>query len=349
MATPSPILTTDQTMSELPPAVTVIIVNFNAGAHLTATLSGLRAQSHRKFRAIVVDNASTDDSISAARFVVQDDSRFEFIMSDINLGFAAANNLAARQAETIWLALLNPDAVPAINWLEQLMMATKRYPDVAMFGSTQINQQDHTLLDGAGDCYFAAGIAWRGGYGWLHTALPPEGEVFSPCAAAALYRRDIFQTLGGLEESFFCYLEDVDFAFRARLQGHRCIQARNASVYHAGSVTSGGAGSDFARYHGTRNMIWCFVRNMPGPLLWPLLPFHVAAIALLWLKASNAGSRQAVGRGIRDAVSQLRTVWSHRNSIQTSRTVSSWDVAQWLVWNPITYARRTASRIVSSG
>jgi len=338
--TPSPFPTHDQTINTVAPAVTVIIVNFNAGAHLAATLTGLRTQSHSDFRAIVVDNASSDDSIAAARHAVDGDARFEFITSRANLGFAAANNLAARQIDTTWLALLNPDATPATDWLEQLMAATKRYPDVTMFGSTQINQRNHALLDGAGDCYFAAGIAWRGGYGWPREALPDEGEVFSPCAAAALYETDTFCAIGGFEESFFCYMEDVDLAFRLRLLGYRCIQVRDAIVYHAGSATSGGTDSVFARYHGTRNTIWCFVRNMPAPLFYLLLPFHISILLVLWLRACRSGMHGPVGRGIIDAVLGLAGPWAQRKRIQAARKVGTMQVAGWLTWDPIEYLRR---------
>src|SRR3546814_17236622 len=65
----------------------------------------------------------------------------------------------------------------------------------------------------------------------------------------------------------FCYLEDVDLGFRMRLSGHRCLQVVDARVHHVGGVSSGGDGSDFARYHGTRNHVWCFAKNMPLPLL----------------------------------------------------------------------------------
>lgn len=333
MATTSPILNTDQTISELPPTVTVIIVNFNAGAHLAATLRGLLVQTHSEFRAIIVDNASSDDSISAARVVVQDDTRFEFIVSETNLGFAAANNLAARQVKSIWLALLNPDAVPATDWLEQLMMATKRYPAASMFGSTQINQRNHALLDGAGDCYFAAGMAWRGGYGWPRIALPPEGEVFSPCAAAALYRRQIFLDAGGFDESFFCYLEDVDLGFRLRLRGHKAIQIADAIVFHwAGGA--GGGSSDFARYHGIRNVVWCFVKNMPAMLFWPLVPVHVGVLTAYGVMAGLRGRGKVFLRSIRDSLAGLPAIWRSRNITQASRVVPWWSIAGALVWNP---------------
>jgi len=83
-------------------------------------------------------------------------------------------------ARAPWLALLNPDATPQPDWLEQLFAATHRHPDAVMFGSTQIDAADAQKLDGTGDHYLATGIPWRGGHAWPVSALPPEGEVFAP-------------------------------------------------------------------------------------------------------------------------------------------------------------------------
>lgn len=329
-------------LSAAPPIATVVIVNFNAGAHLTQTALGLAAQSEPRFRAIIIDNASSDGSVAAAQAAVSGDARFEFIQLPANTGFAAANNLAARRAETPWLATLNPDAIPQKEWLEQLMLATRRHPAAAMFGSTQISQADHDILDGAGDRYFAAGLPWRGGYGWPRTALPPEGETFTPCAAAALYRRQDFLSVGGFDESFFCYVEDVDLGFRLRLRGCRAVQIPAATVFHVGGG-SGGGSSDFARYHGARNLIWCFVKNMPAPLFWPLLPLHVVMLAAYGIMAAIRGRGGLFLRSIRDATRGLPAAWRQRSTIQALRTASWHTIAAAISWNPLACIQRRPS------
>ena len=100
------------------------------------------------------------------------------------------------------------------------MAATRRHPDVVMFGSTQIDVLDQRRLDGVGDHYLVTGLPWRGGHGWSVNELPAEGEVFAPCAAACLIRADAFREANGFDERFFCYVEDIDLAFRLRLGGH---------------------------------------------------------------------------------------------------------------------------------
>lgn len=320
--------------------MSVLVVNYLAGPHLENCLRALLGQTMADFEVIVVDNGSSDGSLIPAMAAVAGDSRFVFDSPGRNVGFAVGNNRAAALSRGVWLATLNPDAFAAPDWLERLLEATARHPDTAMFGSTQRDAGDLGRLDGAGDNYFFAGVPWRGGFGWPALALPPEGEVFGPCAAAAFYRHDAFTAVGGFDESFFCYVEDVDLAFRLRLAGHRCIQVVGAEVRHVGGASSGSSTSDFARYHGLRNLVWCFVKNMPGPLFWSLLPFHVGGVALLVVKAALRGQGRTAFRAIWDALAQLPRIWARRRQVQAARRISSVAVARSLVWSPFSYLRR---------
>jgi N-acetylglucosaminyl-diphospho-decaprenol L-rhamnosyltransferase len=322
------------------PAVSVLIVNYNAGHNLGRTLQGLAVQTNRDFEALVLDNASSDGSAALAQSLSVEDSRFSLERLGENVGFAAGNNLLAATARGPWLALLNPDAVPAPDWLERLLEATRRHPAAVMFGSTQLDAADPLCLDGAGDNYLAIGLPWRGGYGWPLAALPPEGEVFAPCAAACLIRADVFRDAGGFDERFFCYVEDVDLAFRLRLQGHRCIQVRSAVVSHVGGASSGSKGHGFARRHGTRNLMWCFVKCMPSALFWPLLPLHVLALAFLMGRAIATGMALPVGTGIVEGVAGLPSIWASRRILQRARRVGWRRIAGALTWNPLVYLRR---------
>jgi N-acetylglucosaminyl-diphospho-decaprenol L-rhamnosyltransferase len=321
--------------SENTPAVSVLIVNYDSGAHLSNAVQRLMAQSLTDIEVIVIDNGSRDESFVRAQALVGKDKRFLFVEAGSNLGFAAGNNFAASKAHGAWLAFLNPDAVPAPDWLEQLMAATRRHFDVVMFGSTQIDALDPCRLDGAGDHYLATGLPWRGGHGWPAKELPAEAEVFAPCAAACLIRADDFREANGFDERFFCYVEDIDLAFRLRLRGHRCIQVPQAVVEHVGTASAGSEGSAFADRCGTRNLIWCFVKCMPGPLFWPLLPFHMLAV-LLWAARLGRPGWDGLRMGLRG----LPAVWASRTALQRTRRVPWWRIGLALSWNPLAYLRR---------
>jgi GT2 family glycosyltransferase len=304
--------------------VAVIIVNFNSGILLGQCLRHLCAQTRRPERVIVVDNASHDGS--ADRLEAHYPG-VEVIRLDHNRGFASANNLAARSADAVeWLALLNPDAFPEPEWLECLLAAAATDPDCASFGARLLDAGDPDRLDGTGDVYHVSGLAWRRDHGRpVAVGAREAGEIFAPCAAAALYRRAAFFEAGGFDENYFCYFEDVDLGFRLRLLGHGCRYVPDAVVRHVGSAVTGRR-SPFSLYHGHRNLVWTWCKNMPGPLFWLYLPQHVLLNlgALLWFALHGQGL--TLLRAKWDALRGLPRCWRRRHAIQARRRVSSWSL-----------------------
>jgi GT2 family glycosyltransferase len=300
-----------------PVKVAVVVVNWNAGPLLGRCLASLTRQSRPADRVIVVDNASTDDSLALAAEQLRG---VELLRLDVNAGFARANNIAAAAArDADALALLNPDAFPEPGWLAGLVSAAERFPDFGAFASQMRLDAMPDRLDGAGDSYHVSGRAWRNGHnapadGW------PEGEyeVFAPCAAAALYRRAAFEEIGGFDESYFCYFEDVDLGFRLRLHGYRSLYVPSSIVRHVSSALSGYR-SDFAVYHGERNAVWTFVKNMPGPLLWWYLPQHLALNAASLVFYPFRGQGRAVWRAKWHALRGLKPVLARRREEQRAR------------------------------
>ncbi|MBN8530648.1 MAG: glycosyltransferase family 2 protein [Alphaproteobacteria bacterium] len=302
--------------SASPPFFSVLVINYNAGAWLAQCLDALLRQDWREFEVLVADNGSTDGSLGQ----VPNDPRIRVLKLGSNLGFAVANNVAAKEARGDWLATLNPDAFPNRYWLRSLAEGITAHPGVAMFGSTQLLASDDSLIDGTGDQYHILGIPWRANEGRSVRHLPPgDVEVFAPCAAAACYHKEAFLNAGGFDEAFFCYCEDVDLAFRLRLKGHQAVQLRHAMVRHVGSGISGRK-SEFSVYHGFRNRLWVFVKNMPGPLFWPLLVFHLEAQLVLLIRALRQGVLWPAMKGLGAGLLGLPHVWGQRRALQQIRT-----------------------------
>lgn len=304
------------------PAVTIAIVTYNSADVVDTCFQHVRAQDFQDFEVIVVDNASLAGPPS-----LPEDARFRLIRLSENTGFAAANNLAARAARAPWLVTLNPDAFPQPDWLGRLLDAVRARPEAGMAGSLQLRAGAPDTLDGAGDCYSPLGYAWRGLYGRAARLAPATGEAFAPCAAAAIYRLDIFRALGGFDEDFFCYYEDVDLAFRFRLAGWRCVQSAEARVAHVGAGSTRER-SDFAAYHGARNRTWTFFQNMPPLLLGLLTLPHILFAALLATRTGNAA-----WRGFCDALRQLPKAWRKRRRIAAARRLSSFAIAPAFTWS----------------
>ncbi len=143
--------------------VAVLIVNWNGGDLLRRCLESLEKQRRPADQIVVVDNASTDDSLARAAGLL---TRVSLVRLKENVGFARANNIAAREAKDVdALVLLNPDAFADPGWLEALVAAAEREPAAAMFASQMLLASDPDRLDGAGDSYHVSGRAWRNGHG----------------------------------------------------------------------------------------------------------------------------------------------------------------------------------------
>ena len=223
--------------------------------------------------------------------------------------------------------MLNPDAFPDSRWLENLLDAAKKYPEFAVFGSRQLCAEHPNILDGVGDNYHISGLPYRRRHGQQQTSDDLVSvEIFSACAAAAMYRTDILKNVGGFDENYFCYLEDIDLGFRLRIMGQRAKYIPEAVVHHVGSASTGGQHSDFAVYHGHRNLVWTFVKNMPGGLFWLFLPFHVLLNLAEVLVYMGRGQGRVILRAKRDAIKGLPWAWAKRRQIQALRVATVRDI-----------------------
>lgn len=130
-----------------------------------------------------------------------------------------------------------------------------------------------------------------------------------------LFIRDDFLQVGGFDEDYFSYLEDVDIGFRLRLAGKKCLYVPDAVVHHVGSASTGQR-SDFSVYYGYRNLIWTFVKNMPSPLFWLFLPLHVGTIMFFAVYLTLRGQGKVIWKAIFDALRGLQGVIRKRQAIQ---------------------------------
>lgn len=321
------------------PRVTVIIVNWNSGELLSRCLESVSEQSYVPARVVVVDNGSTDGSADVA----ENWAGITVVRLGTNRGFAAANNIAIHECDTELVALLNPDAFPEPDWLAHLVGAAVVCPAAVAFGSRQMVAGGSGEIDGIGDVYHFSGIMWRNGFGrQLLDADTASTEIFSPCAGAALYRRDALMEVGGFDEDYFCYVEDVDLGFRLRLAGYKSMYVADSVVHHVGSACSGGQHSDFAVYHGHRNLVWAFVKNMPGALFWILLPAHLLLNVVTLMHFALRGQGAVMLRAKRDALRGIPSAWRKRRGIQARRRASVLDI--WRVLDKRLIPSRRLSR-----
>ena len=306
--------------------VAVVIVNFNGERLLPDCLAALAAQTLAPDEIVVADNGSRDRSLALLR---ADHRHVRVLELGRNLGFAGGANRGVRATSAPWVCVLNSDATPAPDWLEQLLAAPRDERTWAL-GSVLVSARTG-LIESAGDGYAPQGYAYKLLREQPLADLPCEPyPVFAAPGAAPVLRRDVFDLLGGYEERFFLYYEDVDLAFRALLAGYVALLVPAARVTHRLGATTRSMAR--LRFYVARNSAWCAVR---------CLPQVSAAVLLARWAAELRGNRprryaaaEVAGRAA--ALLGLPRALRERRAIQRRRVATAEQVAA-LVRDPATH------------
>jgi len=325
-------------MAERESLVDVVIVNWNGRAHLERCLAALTVQTWRDKAIWVVDNGSRDGSLA---YVQAHYPQVRLLGNPENRGFAVANNQAIRAGRAPFVATLNNDCTPEPGWLAALIDALEREPAVGMAASKMLRCDQPGTIDSAGIALNRAGIFWDRLGGSPDSESSAAHEIFGPCAGAALYRRAMLNDVGSFDEDFFCYLEDVDLAWRAQLAGWRALYVPAARVRHVHSASLGDV-SPLKSYLLGRNKLWTIVKNYPAPYLAERWPLIIAYDLMATAYALLAQGRWAALSGRLAAWRGLPQAWRRRRDIQRHRRISAAEADRWL--EPIEAPWRIAAR-----
>jgi len=215
--------------------VAVVVPNWNGRRWLERCLEGLSAQTTPASEVIIVDNGSTDGS---TRMPAPDGLPLRIIELGRNTGFAFAANRGLEAASAPAVALVNTDVVLAPDWIERTSNALARDDRVAAVACKMVQMDDPQRLYDSGDFLRRDGVCeQRGRFELDDGRFDEPGEVFAPCAGAALYRRDALAAVGGFDERLFSYLEDVDLGLRLALAGWLCAYEPVCAL-HAGGASA---------------------------------------------------------------------------------------------------------------
>ena len=248
-----------------------VIPHWNRSELLRALLESLKKQTRAFDQIIVADNGSRDDSVEVAERMGATVLRL-----GANAGFAAAVNRGIAAAQSDWIAILNNDVTLAPDWLGNLIATAET--GNAWFASGKIlKAADPATIDGTFDEISRGACAWRCGSGKPDSALwnTSRWVRFVPMTAA-LFRRDLFDEVGPLDETFVSYLEDIDFGLRCALAGRAGVYQPAAVAWHRGSATLGAWNSDTVRLI-ARNQVLLAAKHFRGQPRWPIV-----AGQLLW-------------------------------------------------------------------
>ena len=317
--TPHPQRTYPPLQTAPAPFFSVIIPNYNGQRFLATVLDAVQRQSFQDFELILADDASADDSVA---FVEAHYPAVRVLVNRRNQGFVKTCNAAVAAARAPIVVLLNNDTEPEPTWLAALAQSICANPQAAIVTSKLLLFDQRTKIHTTGDLMGADGIpqnrgVWEEDRGQYDQAV----AVFSGSGGGSAYRKDIWQRLGGFDEDFWMYLEDVDFAFRAQLAGWHTVFAPTARVYHHLSATGGGV---LASYYVGRNTIWNIAKNMPDGLILRNLPAIISGqlkITLDALRNIRGAAARARLRGQLAGLFGLPRQLQKRQVIQARREI----------------------------
>jgi GT2 family glycosyltransferase len=310
--------------------LSVIIVNWNGAPFLPRCLQSLREQTLLNIHVMVVDNRSSDESVTLTR---RDYPEVDVLELDDNYGYAAANNKAAALSQARYLLFLNNDTYLDREALSALVGAAEAQPGVAIFAP---QQRGYDSAD-----------AWHTGLGLDVLGYPCTGKTFYADGAALFIRRNVFDALGGFDTHYFMFYEEADLCWRAWLWGYRVGPVPNAIIYHKGGGTAGSSVASKRQQFVTtrskrrlahRNQLVTILKNYSALSLCAVLPvfalFTSAEISLLIATGQGSAVKASYLPAWRDLWHDRHHIAAMRRRIQTSRAVSDWAILRRMEWTP---------------
>jgi len=286
-------------------------------------LQSVLAQTGTQDRAYLVDNGSTDGS---AEFVSEHYPAVKVIRFERNLGFAGAYNRAVASIEEDLVVFLNNDTEVEQAWLAELKSGLEIPTNqLAACGSKILFYHDRSLVNHAG------GMLAPIGTGIDLDFMKPEVEDtyrqrFVGCVSGAsmIMPRSVFLQLGGFDQDFFAYFEDVDLCWRAWLAGYHIVYRPSSRVYHKLSATMGPFLKPERLFFGERNRLQCMLKNLG---LWrltvaiPVSCFYTLRRLFGFLRSRKPGAAVAVLRGDWWVLTHLPGIVTKRRRVQQSRRI----------------------------
>jgi len=292
----------------------VVIPNWNGRRWLPGCLDSIAAQDQPAAETILVDNGSTDGS---HEYLVESHPEVRVVRLSHNTGFAHAVNRGIDAAGAPLVALVNTDVVLAPDWLARMTAAARAAPEAAAVACKMVQMDGTGRIYDAGDVLRRDGVCeQRGRFGPDDDSYDEPGEVFAACAGAALYRRACLLAVGGFDERFFAYLEDVDLGLRLRLSGWSC-RYEPCVAWHAGGGSSAALDTPVATL-AERNTLLLVAKAFPARWA-PYVAYRQAAWA--WHAARERRLRAHL-QAAASAVPLLPVILRERRDLRRSAPVS---------------------------
>lgn len=211
------------------PLASIIIITYNSSQFIVSCLQALQANTDYPHEIIVLDNASTDNTVQLIQELF---TAVQLQVNEANIGFAAANNRAAQLATGEYLTFLNPDTIVKKNWLQPLIEVINTDKTIGAVTPQIVFAHEPDRVNTCGNTVHFSGLTYCEKYGKLVSNAPPY-TVSAVSGAAFVMPKELFSSLGGFAEKFFMYYEDTELSLRMRCAGYFCTAVPKSIVHHA--------------------------------------------------------------------------------------------------------------------
>lgn len=304
------------------PLASVIIVNWNAKANLEECLISLLKVTYSPFEIIVVDNASTDGSVS---LVKKKFPSVKIVKASKNLGFAEGNNLGYKKSVGDYILFLNNDCIVTKSFLGKLVLYLEKNPTVGIVQPTILFYRPktslHNKINSIGSFFLKSGFLYHQDYGksFVRQKYLKPFEIFSAYGACFLTKREIIEKVGLFDPDYFVYFEETDLCHRVWLAGYTVMTYPYAYVFHKGAQTSKTLSAAFVQFHSFKNKLYSYLKNLDSYYLVIMFIPHLLISevgAFLYLFFGKPGYTLAIQKAIFWNIKNFKKILIERKRIQ---------------------------------
>lgn len=209
------------------PLVSCIVVTYNSQTYIESCLKALQKVSYPQLEIIVVDNNSSDKTVTLTK---KFSSHVKVFKKTTNDGYAGGHNFGIQKAQGKYVFLLNPDTMVTPDFLKPLVNVLEKDTQVAAVQPLVYLTDQPNVINLSGKVTHYLGFDWLRDY--QSTKVRPSGEIVSFSGSGILLRKTAVEEIGGLDESYFMYYEDGDLGWRLRLAKYKLWFSAESVIYH---------------------------------------------------------------------------------------------------------------------
>jgi len=304
-------------VKEKEPLISIIILNYNAGNLLLECVESIYNSNYKNFEIIIVDNVSKDNSDKKCKEKFSD---IILIENEKNLGYCGGNNVGIEKAKGDFLVILNPDVIVKVDWLDELLIAFRKYGD-GLYQPKILATTDHSTLISAGNMIQLFGFGFSRGKGEIDKGQFEKDEEVGYASGTCLFSSSrIFREIGNFDSYLFAYHDDLDLCWKGKLKGIKSFYIHKSIIYHPLEGYSFKWNS-FKFFLMERNRLYCLNKNFTKKTIFKMIPSLILvdiAITLFYLKKGFISEKIKANLDILKNYSQIS---KNHNLIQKNRII----------------------------